>query len=72
MEPDDYLSFVLRLWREEPCGLWRSEVEHIQSGNRYSFASLAYALDFLRRAGDAATLTLRLDAGDGESPLDPA
>ena len=63
MEPDGYMSFVVRLWREEPCGVWRSEVEHIQSGDRYSFASLGFALDFLRHAGEAAALTLHPESG---------
>ena len=52
MGPDGYMSFVVRLWCDA-AGEWRGEVEHIQSGNRWSFASLAHTLDFLRLAASA-------------------
>ena len=63
VSPTTYTSFLIRLWREqdpercpEPaegrpelvvdcC----SEVEHIQSGQRWSFGSLDEMLDFLRQ-----------------------
>jgi hypothetical protein len=44
---DQYASFLVRLWRSaEPRpngsnGDWQGEVEHIQSGRRWRFASLA-------------------------------
>lgn len=44
---DQYASFLVRLWRSgEPrpndsTGEWQGEVEHIQSGRRWQFASLA-------------------------------
>lgn len=52
MEPDSYISFVVRLWREPARGDWRGEVEHIQSGTRWSFVSLAHLLDFVRLVAD--------------------
>jgi hypothetical protein len=49
-----YLSFLVRLWRDEPQPpepptAWQGEVEHIQSGRRSTFESLDDLLDFLRR-----------------------
>lgn len=51
----EYASFLIRLWREvdqDPsvarCG-WHSEVEHIQTGERWSFDTLEALLDFLHR-----------------------
>jgi hypothetical protein len=53
--PIEYASFLIRLWRESggdaeapPAG-WQSEIEHIQTGERWSFNSLEQLLDFLRR-----------------------
>jgi len=54
-----YASFLIRLWRQESADLvehpveWQSEVEHIQTGDRWSFGSLDEVLAFLRdQAGD--------------------
>jgi hypothetical protein len=54
-----YASFLIRLWREEsahPVSTpidWHSEVEHIQTGERWEFETLEELLTFLRReAGD--------------------
>jgi hypothetical protein len=53
--PIEYASFLIRLWREAsadataPANNWRSQVEHIQSGQRWSFSTLDELLDFLRR-----------------------
>lgn len=50
-----YLSFLIRLWREEgleqpkATGAWDSEIEHIQSGRRWTFKTLNELLDFLRQ-----------------------
>lgn len=49
MEPDEYMSFVVRLWCEAGHE-WYGEVEHIQSGQRWRFMSLTHLLDFLRLA----------------------
>lgn len=51
----EYASFLIRLWREAgdnataPLTDWRSEVEHIQSGRRWTFGTLDELLDFLRQ-----------------------
>ena len=54
-----YASFLIRLWRQESADLvehpveGQSEVEHIQTGDRWSFGSLDEVLAFLRdQAGD--------------------
>jgi hypothetical protein len=50
-----YASFLVRLWRsdepqpDEPVGDWQGEVEHIQSGQRWRFASLAGLNRILRQ-----------------------
>ncbi len=50
-----YASFLIRLWREtapdaaEVTSDWHSEVEHIQTGERWSFDTLDAMLGFLRR-----------------------
>ena len=58
-----YASFLIRLWREEGADLverpvdWQSEVEHIQTGERWSFGTLDELLAFLRdEAGDGGTV----------------
>jgi hypothetical protein len=53
--PTRYASFLVRLWRaEDPkwparFGDWQGEVEHIQSGQRWTFVRLDELLGFLRR-----------------------
>lgn len=50
-----YASFLIRLWREigaDPSEVttdWHSEVEHIQTGERWAFDTLSDLLSFLRR-----------------------
>ena len=52
---DQYASFLLRLWYEQSgetptsSQWWHSEVQHIQSGQLWSFATIDELLDFLRR-----------------------
>jgi hypothetical protein len=56
--PTRYISFLIRLWREgdpefsEPAVNWSSEVEHIQSGRRWTFTTLEETLSFLHRQAD--------------------
>ena len=56
----EYASFLIRVWREtgprcdalEECVApqdWQGEVEHIQTGERWSFSTLDELLGFLRR-----------------------
>ncbi|NTU78599.1 MAG: hypothetical protein HGA45_04210 [Chloroflexales bacterium] len=51
MEPTDYRSFLVRLWREVGAdGLeqWCGEVEHIQSGRTGRFTSFEALMTLLR------------------------
>ena len=54
-----YASFLVRLWREgdaelpAPAADWQGEVEHIQSGRRWTFSTLEELLDFLQRPAKA-------------------
>lgn len=51
----EYASFLIRLWRRvggDPLGPsadWHSEVEYIQTGERWDFATLEELFDFLRQ-----------------------
>jgi hypothetical protein len=56
MDRSSYMSFVVRLWSDGASGEIRGEIEHIQSGRRWSFVSLTHALDFLRHVVDAPHL----------------
>jgi hypothetical protein len=53
--PTTYVSFLIRLWREkslerpEEVTDWQGEVEHIQTGRRWTFDTLDELLEFLRR-----------------------
>ena len=54
----EYASFLIRLWREVSADAtasltdWCSEVEHIQSGQRWTFGSLDELLDFVRQKAE--------------------
>lgn len=56
---DQYASFLVRLWRSaDPrpngsTGEWQGEVEHIQSGQRWQFASLGGLNRILRQLCEA-------------------
>jgi hypothetical protein len=58
IDPPTYLSFLIRLWREptlelpEAAADWQGEVEHIQSGQRWTFSTLDELLGFLRRQAE--------------------
>ena len=49
-----YASFLIRLWRQtgplnpDRPGEWQSEIEHIQTGQRWKFSTLEELLDFMR------------------------
>lgn len=55
-----YASFLVRLWRsgdsapDSSNGDWQGEVEHIQSGQRWRFASLAGLNRILRQPCEVA------------------
>jgi hypothetical protein len=66
-----YVSMLIRLWREagpdRPGARWQGEVEHIQSGRIWTFASLDELLAFVRRQADE----LEMPASVGkEVPID--
>jgi len=63
-----YASYLIRLWREESADPvkapidWHSEVEHIQTGERWTFGTLEELLAFLRQeAGDAGGVSTILN-----------
>ena len=68
------MSFLLRLWREacqdstEKTADWHSEIEHIQSGRRWTFGSVAALLEFLDRQTEDGEA---LEGPAGESGLGP-
>ena len=49
--PVEVSSYLIRLWRETvapaPAPEWQSEVEHLQSGQRWSFETIAALLTFM-------------------------
>ncbi|MGD1994175.1 MAG: hypothetical protein PVI59_13360 [Anaerolineae bacterium] len=53
--PIQYASFLIRLWREgvaegqDRTTGWHSEIERIQTGERWEFRTLDQLLTFLRR-----------------------
>ena len=58
-EPATYMSFLMRLWREPnreeaptPPADWHSEIECIQTGQRWTFTTLDELLDFLRQQAE--------------------
>lgn len=66
--------FVVRLWRESQTGqpeAWRGSVEHIPTGQRLYFVSLADLSDFIgfRMTADSASLkTKELELNSGSNP----
>lgn len=50
-----YASFLIRLWRENDAGAcdggvdWESEVEHVQTGERWAFHTVEELLAFPRQ-----------------------
>ena len=64
--PRGYASFLVRLWREgntpKIAVVCHGEVEHIQSGRRWTFGTLDETLSFLRRrANNLEELDLLVD-----------
>jgi len=53
MQPEGYMSFLVRLWRdhpgdEQPCD-WCGELEQIQTGTRWSFSTYSELLACLHQ-----------------------
>jgi hypothetical protein len=57
MQPEDYMSFLVRLWGEQPDSadpaVYHGEIEHIQSGMCWRFTSFELLLRFLQQAAIA-------------------
>ncbi len=56
-EQSDYVSYLLRLWREgdsEQEAIWRASLESTRTGERRAFASLDELFDYLRERTDMA------------------
>jgi hypothetical protein len=59
-EQPDYLSYLLRLWREENHGegpgtdkaVWRASLESAHTGEKRTFATLSDLFDFLQNQTD--------------------
>jgi hypothetical protein len=53
MQPEDYMSFLVRLWRDPACidqpSDWRGEIELIQTGTRWNFSTHNELLAFLHQ-----------------------
>lgn len=60
IDPPTYVSFLVRLWREPASELpeqtagWQGEVEHIQSGERWTFDGLDQLFASIRRQVEGA------------------
>jgi hypothetical protein len=53
MQPEDYMSFLVRLWRDQLgadqlCD-WHGEIEQIQTGTRWCFGTHSELLAFLQQ-----------------------
>ena len=62
-EPQEYQSYLLRLWRTSSQGklAWRASLESAQTGERRGFADLASLFAFLeQQTGDDASQDDRL------------
>jgi hypothetical protein len=66
MQPEGYMSFLVRLWRDSPGDEqpwdWCGELEQIQTGIRWSFSTyseLLACLDQLAVASQAVTQPAR-------------
>jgi hypothetical protein len=42
-----YQSYLLRVWREQPTGIWRVSLENVTSGEKHGFAHLEQLVAFL-------------------------
>ena len=58
-------AYLLRLWSEvwEKRVLWRSQIDHLQSGRRAAFDTLEELLDYLRRETEGSHPNNREEEG---------
>lgn len=45
---EQYLAYILRLWRQEPDRPWYAMLETIPGGERHSFPSMEEAMHYLK------------------------
>lgn len=70
-----YASFLIRLRRETGAEAdhlttdWHCEVEHIQSGLRWTFDTVAQLLDFLRHRVEDPDIMCSTTDGQTSSPV---
>jgi hypothetical protein len=70
MQPEGYMSFLVRLWRDHPgddppCD-WCGELEQIQTGTRWSFSTYSELLACLHQL-TVAPLTVTQPASEESS-----
>jgi hypothetical protein len=66
MQPEGYMSFLVRLWREQPgddlpCD-WRGELEQIQTGIRWNFSTHCELLTFLHQLTVAPQMIIQSES----------
>ena len=68
-EQPEYMSYLLRLWRDDGEGAtgWRASLESSLTGKRQVFACLEELFDFLRRQIGALSVVDGVDGDDSES-----
>lgn len=56
--PRSYLSYLLRLWREERGEkiVWRASLESVQTGERCSFGTIDDLFHFLREQAEPSAI----------------
>lgn len=62
-----YLSYLVRLWREDSSSSWRASVQNPLTGERRSFPNLALLLRFLEEQTGEAWGESGEEDGDGGS-----
>jgi hypothetical protein len=66
----EYASFLIRLWRDQPpqadklLPAWQAEVEHIQSGQHWSFVTFEDLISFLYQQVEVQTIVQNKNGQD--------
>ena len=70
VEQQDYLSYLLRLWRQENAErpMWRASLKSVQNGKQVGFASLADLFTFLENETGSPSPGARSAAKAGGHP----
>jgi hypothetical protein len=71
MQPEGYMSFLVRLWRDPACDEqpkdWCGELEQIQTGIRWSFGTYSELLACLHQLTVASQAVTQLAAEEYSS-----